>query len=70
MLVLSRYIDEVIVANGNIIITVVDIRDGKVRLGFEAPADVPIFRRELLGPGWRPRPGTGTDGKPGGEGTV
>jgi carbon storage regulator len=34
----------------NISITVVDIDRGKIRLGIEAPRDVPIFRQELLPP--------------------
>ncbi len=47
MLVLSRKKDESIVINDNIVITVVDIRGDKVRLGFDAPKDVPIHRREV-----------------------
>jgi carbon storage regulator len=48
MLVLSRKLGEKIVINDNICITVVDIDRGKIRLGIEAPRDVPIFRQELL----------------------
>ncbi len=48
MLVLSRKVGETIVINNNIRITVVDIDRGKIRLGIEAPRDVPIFRKELL----------------------
>jgi carbon storage regulator len=51
MLVLSRKIGEKIYINENICITVVDIDRGKIRLGIEAPRDVPIFRQELLGDG-------------------
>mgnify|MGYP002526369792 FL=1 len=47
MLVLSRKKDESIVINDNIIVTVVDIRGDKVRLGFDAPKDVPTHRREV-----------------------
>ena len=47
MLVLSRKKDESIVINDSIIVTVVEIRRDKVRLGFEAPKDVPIHRREV-----------------------
>ena len=47
MLVLSRKKDESIVINDNIVITVVDIRGDKVRLGFDAPKDIPIHRREV-----------------------
>jgi carbon storage regulator len=48
MLVLSRKLGEKIIINDNICITVVDIDRGKIRLGIEAPRDVPIFRQELL----------------------
>jgi carbon storage regulator len=48
MLVLTRKLGEKIYISENIRITVVDIDRGKVRLGIEAPRDVPIFRQELL----------------------
>lgn len=47
MLVLSRHRDECIVINDDIRIVVVEIRGDKVRLGIEAPASVPIHRREV-----------------------
>ena len=49
MLVLSRKLGEKIIIGDNICITVVDIDRGKIRLGIEAPRDVPIYRQELLG---------------------
>ncbi len=48
MLVLSRDKDESIVINGNVTVTVVDIHGGKVRLGIEAPPEVPVHRREVF----------------------
>jgi carbon storage regulator len=48
MLVLSRRPNESIVIEGGIRVTVVSIRGNQVRLGFEAPGDVRIFREELL----------------------
>jgi carbon storage regulator len=48
MLVLSRKLGEKIYISENICITVVDIDRGKIRLGIEAPREVPIFRQELL----------------------
>ncbi len=48
MLVLSRKLGEKIHIGDNICITIVDIDRGKIRLGIEAPRDVPIFRQELL----------------------
>ncbi len=47
MLVLSRQRDESIIIGDNIIITVVDIRGDKVRLGIEAPSEIPVHRREV-----------------------
>jgi carbon storage regulator len=47
MLVLSRKVNETIVINDNIVITVVDIRGDKVRLGIDAPKDVPVHRQEV-----------------------
>ena len=47
MLVLSRKKGESIVINDNISIVVVDIRGDKVRLGVEAPKEVPVHRREV-----------------------
>lgn len=47
MLVLSRTRDEQIIIGDDIVITIVDIRGDKVRLGLVAPANVPIHRREV-----------------------
>jgi carbon storage regulator len=47
MLVLSRQRDESIIIGDNIVITVVDIRGDKVRLGIDAPKEVPVHRREV-----------------------
>lgn len=48
MLVLSRKLGEKIYIGEHICIKVVDIDRGKIRLGIEAPRDVPIYRQELL----------------------
>ena len=48
MLVLSRKVDESIVINSDIIVTVIEIRGDKVRLGINAPRDVPIHREEII----------------------
>jgi carbon storage regulator len=50
MLVLSRKLNETIVIDGNIRITVVGIRGNQVRIGIEAPNSVKIFRQELVVP--------------------
>jgi carbon storage regulator len=48
MLVLSRKLNEKIVIDGNITITVVKIDRNQVRLGIEAPGQVPVYREEIL----------------------
>lgn len=47
MLVLSRKKNECIVINNDIMVTVVEIRGDKVRLGIVAPKDVPVHRQEV-----------------------
>ncbi|MGL4512125.1 MAG: carbon storage regulator CsrA [Lacipirellulaceae bacterium] len=47
MLVLSRSRDESIVIGDNVVITVVDVRGDKVRLGIEAPIEISVHRREV-----------------------
>jgi carbon storage regulator len=47
MLVLSRQRDESIIIGDNIVITVVDIRGDKVRLGIQAPKEIPVHRQEV-----------------------
>ena len=47
MLVLSRQRDQTIMIGDDIEITVVDIRGDKVRLGINAPVEVPVHRKEV-----------------------
>lgn len=47
MLVLSRQRDQSIMIGDNIVITIVDIRGDKVRLGIEAPIEIPVHRQEV-----------------------
>lgn len=47
MLVLSRTRDEVICIGDDIRITIVDVRGDKVKVGVEAPTDVPVHRLEV-----------------------
>jgi carbon storage regulator len=47
MLVLSRKVNENIVIDGRIIVKVVRTEGNFVKLGIEAPADVPVHRQEI-----------------------
>jgi carbon storage regulator len=47
MLVLSRHRDESIMIGDDVVITIVDIRGDKVRLGIAAPQDIPVHRQEV-----------------------
>ena len=48
MLVLSRKQGERVVIGHDIVITVLEARDGRVRIGFEAPQGTPIHREEIF----------------------
>jgi carbon storage regulator len=47
MLVLSRKIGESVVIDGRIVVTVVRVDGEAVRLGIQAPQDVPVHRQEV-----------------------
>lgn len=47
MLVLSRQRDESIIIGDNVVVTIVDVRGDKVRLGIDAPREVSVHRREV-----------------------
>ena len=47
MLILSRKKDESIIIDGNIEIKIIEIEDGKIRIGIEAPKHIEILRKEL-----------------------
>jgi carbon storage regulator len=49
MLVLSRKLNEKIVIDGNIVVTVVKIDRNQIRLGIEAPGHVRVLREEIAG---------------------
>jgi carbon storage regulator len=68
MLVISRKMNETIVINDDITITVVEIRGDKVRLAISAPREVPVHRQEVYDAihgrsGDEPRPAA-FDGRP------
>jgi carbon storage regulator len=47
MLVLGRKVGESIVIDGGIVVTVMEIKGEKIRLGVEAPRDVTVLRAEV-----------------------
>jgi carbon storage regulator len=47
MLVLSRKVGERMLIGGTIVLTVLEANGRRIRLGIEAPPDVPIWREEL-----------------------
>ena len=47
MLVLTRKKNESIVIGENIVVTMIDVRGDKVRLGIDAPKEVSVHRREV-----------------------
>lgn len=47
MLVLSRTRDESIIIGDNVVVTIIDVRGDKVKLGIEAPQDISVHRREV-----------------------
>ncbi len=49
MLVLSRKVNEKIVIDGNIVVTVVKIDRSQIRFGIEAPGHIPVYREEIIG---------------------
>ncbi|HWE39963.1 MAG TPA: carbon storage regulator CsrA [Isosphaeraceae bacterium] len=55
MLVLSRKLGEKIVIGDNIVVTVVKIDRNQIRIGIEAPHEVPVYREEIA-PVPPPRP--------------
>ena len=47
MLILTRKAGETIVINENIRVTVLSVKGNQIRLGVEAPEDVPVHRQEI-----------------------
>mgnify|MGYP004006535875 CR=1 FL=1 len=47
MLVLSRRINETIMVGDNVAMTILSCSDNRVKVGFAAPKDVPIHRKEI-----------------------
>jgi carbon storage regulator len=50
MLVLTRKVEESIMIAENVVVTVLSVSGGKVRLGVQAPREVPVVRKEVSQP--------------------
>jgi carbon storage regulator len=48
MLVLSRKLNESIVINDNVVVTVLGVKGDRVRIGIDAPGEIPVHRQELF----------------------
>jgi carbon storage regulator len=48
MLVLTRKLNESIIIDGNITLTVVEVRGNRVKLGIVAPGEIPVMREEIV----------------------
>lgn len=47
MLALSRKKNEALIINNNIEITILDIKGDQVKVGINAPKEVPVYRKEV-----------------------
>ena len=48
MLILSRKTDQQIKIGDDITITIIEIHDGQVKIGVEAPRNIKVFRQEVF----------------------
>ena len=64
MLVLSRRVGQQIRIGESVVVTLLKLERNKARIGVDAPADVPVFRQELLDFDRR-RPGAPPAARPG-----
>lgn len=46
MLVLSRHPNQKLCIGDNIVVTIVDVRGDRVRIGIDAPKEIPVHRAE------------------------
>ena len=48
MLILTRKVGEVIMIGDDIVVKVLGVRSGQVKIGVEAPRELPVHRREIF----------------------
>lgn len=47
MLALARKVNESIIVNDNIEITILEVKGDQIKIGIDAPKSVPIYRKEI-----------------------
>ncbi len=47
MLALSRKKNEALIINNNIEITILEVKGDQVKVGIEAPREIPVYRKEV-----------------------
>ena len=47
MLILTRKKNESVIIDGNIEVKIIELEDGRVKIGIEAPREIEILRKEL-----------------------
>ena len=47
MLALSRKKNEALVINNNVEITILEVKGDQVKVGIEAPREIPVYRKEV-----------------------
>jgi carbon storage regulator len=47
MLILTRRVGETVMIGGEITVTVLDVKRNQVRLGIQAPKEIPVHREEV-----------------------
>jgi carbon storage regulator len=58
MLVLSRRVGQTLLIGSDIIVRVLEVRGDQVRIGVDAPRNIPVHRQEVFDRIQRERPGT------------
>ena len=48
MLALARKVNESIVINDDVEVTILEIKGDQVKIGISAPKDVPVYRKEVF----------------------
>ena len=47
MLALARKVNESIVINDNVEVTILEIKGDQIKIGIDAPKSVPVYRKEI-----------------------